>query len=367
MTISLPQEKRSAIISKCKCLLSKESVKILELAEVVGLLISALPAVPYGLLHTKKLERNKYLSLSFNNKNYSSKTLLYNDAKMELEWWLSKLPTTFMTIRQDFYELVIFSDASDLGWGAACNDMSTGGGWTEAEMAQHINYKELLAAYYALLCFASKLRNRSVLLRIDNMTAMHYINRMGSIKYPHLFEVTEKIWHFCEERNLHINASYIASKDNIVADFESRNSHVDLELSNDTFKWLSHRFGIPSIDLFASHCNRKCVRYCSLRPDPYSICTDAFTIGWGDEFIYAFPPVSVIARVLRKMKHDKCQGIVVVPYWESQPWFPLFVQMLISDPEIFSCHENVVLYPNRQENQLTSSQWMVGLLSGEST
>jgi len=45
-----------------------------------------------------------------------------------------------------------------------------------------INYLELLSAFFALKCFAENLRDCDVLLRIDNTTAIAYINKMGGIQ-----------------------------------------------------------------------------------------------------------------------------------------------------------------------------------------
>ncbi|GBP28523.1 hypothetical protein EVAR_22987_1 [Eumeta japonica] len=45
---------------------------------------------------------------------------------------------------------------------------------------------------------------------------------MGGIQYPHLNDLAREIWQYCEEKNLFIFASYIASKDNYLADKKSR-------------------------------------------------------------------------------------------------------------------------------------------------
>lgn len=34
----------------------------------------------------------------------------------------------------------------------------------------------------------------------------------------------------------------------------------------------------------------------------------------------------MLLRVIQKIIHDRAEGIVVVPWWPSQPWFPLFLK-----------------------------------------
>lgn len=68
-------------------------------------------------------------------------------------------------------------------------------------------------------------------MRIDNSTAISYINRMGGIKYPHLNRIARDIWQWCEVRKIFIVALYIKSADNKIADAESRRIHPDIEWS----------------------------------------------------------------------------------------------------------------------------------------
>ncbi|CAG4957938.1 unnamed protein product [Colias eurytheme] len=99
------------------------------------------------------------------------------------------------------------------GWGAVCNNMRANGHWKESELKYHINYLELKAAFFGLKCFAYNVTNCAILMRIDNTTAISYINRMGGIQFPHLNELTRSIWQWCEERDLWLFASYINSKE----------------------------------------------------------------------------------------------------------------------------------------------------------
>ncbi|KAJ8914161.1 hypothetical protein NQ315_016240 [Exocentrus adspersus] len=98
------------------------------------------------------------------------------------------------------------------------------------------------------------------------------------------------------------------------------------------FDYVTEILGTPEIDLFASKDNHKCHRYISWRRDPYAIAVDAFTICWRGYFFYAFPPFSLILRVLQKIINDKAEGILIEPLWQAQPWYPLFNKLIIKGP-----------------------------------
>jgi hypothetical protein len=171
---------------------------------------------------------------------------------------------------------------------------------TETEKLDHINYLELKAIYLALQCFTKNLANQYILIRSDNTTAVSYINRMGSVRFPKLANLARKIWRFCEAKNNFLTASYIPTGANLQADRESRTLLPDTEwsLSDNMFRQIVSHFGRPEIDLFASQHNFKCKTYFSWLRDPRATGVDAFTADWGSWYFYAFPPFCLILRTL---------------------------------------------------------------------
>lgn len=79
------------------------------------------------------------------------------------------------------------------------------------------------------------------------------------------------------------------------------------------FQKIIENFGYPTIDLFASRVNAKCVKYCSWDRDPEAFAINAFTVNWKEEFWFAFPPFSLISKVLKKIRDEGSMGILVVP------------------------------------------------------
>lgn len=363
--IRLPNEKRSNIKAELINLMYRKRCKIRKFAQLLGLLVSACPAIEYGILYTKELERCKYLNLK-DHEDYNKYMNIPNSLQESFKWWLKSIESSVRQIRIDEYCKEIYTDASTKGWGAACGGERASGIWSRDERKIHINQLELLAAYFGLKIFAKNLKNCQILLRIDNSTAIAYINRMGGIQYPHLTQVTKEIWQWCEARDIFIYASYIKSADNEIADAESRRIHADIEweLADDAFQIIVEKFGRPQVDLFASRVNAKCACYVSWHRDPDALVVNAFTIKWTTIKFYAFPPFTIILKTLRKIISDKASGIMVVPKWPTQPWFPLFQRLLVSEMVEFQS-KNVIISHSSNRNIQDNLTLVAGALCGQ--
>ena len=114
----------------------------------------------------------------------------------DLAWWSSldrkKLSTTVIP---PIPSVIIESVASNKGWGAVLEGQTwTGGVWTAEEAAHHINYLELLAAFLAIKAFRKDWRDKAVLLRLDNKTAVSHINRKGGTTSLQLCKLAITMW-----------------------------------------------------------------------------------------------------------------------------------------------------------------------------
>jgi len=109
------------------------------------------------------------------------------------------------------------------------------------------------------------------------------------------------------------------------------------------------RFGRPQIDLFASRLNTQCLRYASWRPDPEALYVDAFSVNWNKFFFYAFPPFSLIGRCLKKILENQAQGILVVPLWKSQSWYPKLLRLLMEPPAVTEPRRTLLTLPGIQQ------------------
>ena len=106
-------------------------------------------------------------------------------AREELWWWQERLTQwNGKALVHQQETVVIKSDASLQGWGAVCRGTRTGGPWSQEEQEMHINCLELLAATLAVQSFLKNQVGVSVLLQLDNQTAVAYINNLGGTISP---------------------------------------------------------------------------------------------------------------------------------------------------------------------------------------
>ena len=336
MKITLKPDRSRKIISSITKLLDDVAPSIRDTAQVIGYLVSSLPAVKYGKSHYRAIENDKIAALKINKGNFDRKMSLSPSAVQELHWWVKTLPTASNDIEIPPVDKTVNSDASLSGWGAVMGEQSTGGHWNFSETSHHINYLELLAAYFALLSFSECLAHQHVKLLIDNTTAVSVLNNMGTCHSHPCNSIANKIWHFCEVNNIWLTAAHIPGKDNVIADSESRCKNVDTEwmLNSEYLQSAISKIQFsPSVDLFASRLNTKYKHYISYRKDPFAMHIDAFTIPWTDIDFYCFPPFSCILRVIKKVIQDQARGILVLPDWPTQPWYPM-LNTILEHPQL---------------------------------
>ena len=193
-------------------------------------------------------------------------------------------PTPIMTLE---------TDASNSGWGAVCGNSRTFGHWSQEESLLYINCRELLAGAFALKIFADQPHRLrlSVLLRMDNRSAVSYINKMGGTHSRILSSIARDLWEWCFAKNIVIRAEYLPGLANTEADRESRRQEDSSNwmLDREVFQRLNIRWGPLAVDLFASRLNAQLSDFVSWRPDPEAIASDALSLRWPTTGGYAFP------------------------------------------------------------------------------
>jgi hypothetical protein len=102
---------------------------------------------------------------------------------------------------------------------------------------------------------------------------------------------------------------------------------------------------MPDIDLFASRINFQVKPYIAYKPDPEAYAINAFHTSWKDFKFYAFPPFSIIQKVLQKINEEKATGFLVVPHWPTQTWWPYLMHMLIDLPLILPREKQTLYLP----------------------
>ena len=74
---------------------------------------------------------------------------------------------------------------------------------------------------------------------------------------------------------------------------------------------------------------------------------DAFSLDWSNTFMYLYPPFSLVARTLVKLRRNLGEGILVAPLWPTQNWWIDMMELLIDQPFIIPVTEDMLIIPNK--------------------
>lgn len=356
MMIFLPNVKVEKLRSCAEELIHIQTLTIERLAQVIGFLVSCLPAFPFGKLHYRSLEFLKIEGLR--SGSYHSKVTLSETAKSDLQWWQCNAHKSGCPIRALEYSTELRTDASLRGYGAFFNGQSIGSRWTSDELMKYghsINCLELHAVYLAINAFSKSLVRLNVCIRVDNTTAVSYINAMGGTHSVLCNEIAISIWNLALSLQLGIHATHIPGVENIEADHASRffRDDVEIMLNCCIFKSICSDLDLyPTVDLFATRHNRQLPIFVSWKPDPESSYIDALSLDWTMfTSVYIFPPFSLWGRLLKRLKQyqSTVQMLLVFPKWESQHWYPQLTRMLKKSIQLPS---NSVVCHNRKPHRL---------------
>ena len=249
-----------------------------------------------------------------------------------LQWWLldDRLASSDAWTAPSA-TLSLTTDSSNVGWGYQSSEGHQGSGmWSAAERRLHINVKELLVVYLAL-CREPSLERMTVQVFSDSATAVHCINKQGTVRSSRLLKVTEDLLLEADSRGVSLRASHVAGTDNSWADALSRNSmrSVDWSLTEVCFRRLCKWAGTPQVDLFASPSNHRLPLYLTAEFKTPAGGPDAFLSDWNRwDYVYLFPPpdTRTMLEVFRHLEVFRGRVLLVAPRWEAQPWFPVLLR-----------------------------------------
>ena len=288
-----------------------------------------------------------------------------------LDWWQN--PSNVMSgadLHPKYHSIQLFTHASNEGWGTHLDQSSTKG-----------LQRELKAVSLALRSFKDQCQNQTVLVAMDNLTVVAYINKQGGTHSAEMCALLWKIMTWCHHYHITLKARHIPGCLNVMADLLSRSNQVqptEWSLHPQVFKQICQKWFTPHVDLFATHLNHKLPLYVSPVPDPKVWDIDALNINWTGLTAYAYLPTALLHRVIQKIRQCYCLIIVIAPGWPGMPWFwdlvqlstEIPLQLLVSTTLLKQSH-NYVFHSNPQHLNLDSSRnkaslwrWQRELLCG---
>ena len=366
--LRLPTDKVKKIRPDAQKLQKQSPTTARELSRFIGKLNAATKAIPPAPLFYRGLQRDLSRALGQGNQDYEVQCGLSLPAKIELEWWITHLSRwNGRSIIKHKPTMSVETDASLRGWGAICRDVQTGGPWSIQEQSWHINCLELWAAMLAIQCYARDKKSITILLLMDNTTAVSYVNNMGGTISEQLAQLARDLWMWCLQRDIHLVAQHLPGKLNVIADMESRAlfDRTDWMIQPSVFRKIDRRTGPLEVDLFASRLTHQLPEFFSLKPDPLAMATDAFLQDWGPLKGYANPPWGLIGRVLSQAQEQLADLVLVAPVWKGQIWYPTLLGMLIDYPLLIPHIDNLMVQVHQGGGMDIAPQLAVWHISGD--
>ena len=223
MELRLPEEKLSEITALLHSFKMKKTIPKRDLLSLIGKLSFASKIIPSGRTFIRRL-----IDLSTSVKKLSHYVTLNHDAKEDIRWWLSFLPSwngkqkilePNVTLSSDLH---LYTDASGmLGFGIYYNGRWIAQKWPPAFCNHSIQYKELFPIYLACYLWASEFTEKRLLFHCDNLAVTNIWNS-GTSKCPKIMSLVRKLFFIAAKYNFTVNIKHIPGTNNTIADALSR-------------------------------------------------------------------------------------------------------------------------------------------------
>ena len=329
------QERQAKLKDSVSALLSVDRCPAVEILSALGMMASCIDLVPLAQLHMRPIQLHLMHFWKASSRDLQRSVPVTAHLKPHLHWWLNDLNLNAgRTLQPPTPQVTMTTDSSTYMWGGHLEELEAQGVWSAEQQRLHINVLELLAVWNCLKKFVHRVRNKVVLVRSDNSTVVSYINRQGGTRSPRLCLWTWMMWQWCIQHQVQLLAVHLAGVNNRLADLLSRHrvQPTEWSLHRGVAQTVFNSLGRQTIDLFASSANAQLPTYCSWRVDPGALATDALAMSWRNLEAYAFPPIALIPRVLRKVIDEGCRLILIAPCWPRRSWFPMLLSLLRDAP-----------------------------------
>ena len=298
--------------------------------ELLGVLSSLIQLVPGGRLRMRSLQLA--LRRQWDHVDQSILVKWSQEIHQDLDWWLDRDRLELgISLEQVSPQLELWSDASDVGWGAHLDESVTSGllgsrGSRVFHQRQRVpDHRESSP----VVCSASR---RFFGGNLRRQFHGHYLPTE-----PRRYSLSSSELHRAEDSpplQVVISPQFIMGK-HVLVDSLSRPNQIlgsEWTLKREVFQDLCRRWPV-SIDLFATSRNHRCSIYFSPYHDHNALGMDALLQSWDGWQAYAFPSWSLIPAVLKKLRSSS--GVlltIIAPYWPQRPWFPDLLDLVVDGP-----------------------------------
>ncbi len=318
-TARLTQERAQSVLNCLNTFKNRTAAPLKQFQRLLGHMAAAAVVTPLGLLHMRPLQH--WLHGRVPRWAWQSGTLRVQVTPACRQTFTPWSDLSFLRagvpLEQVSRHAVVYTEASAKGWGATFNGHAVLGVWTGPQLHWHINCLELLAVHLALNRFKRRLRGEHVLVRTDNSATVAYINRQGGLRSRRMSQLARHLLLWSRKHLRSLRAIHIPGLLNRTADELSRAALPgEWRLHPQTVQLIWRRFGLAQVDLFASLETSHCQLFYSLTDG--TLGTDALAHSWPRGLRkYAFPPVSLLAQTLCKVREEEEQ--ILLAYQDLVP------------------------------------------------
>ena len=319
--MSLTPNFRNKITCMAKSVRKKKFIYRKELERLLGLMAFAGQIIPMARVRNLKLLSNKELK---------STVIKPRNLNKELLWWTKTVNLAQQNvIRSRPANICLWTDASDVGYGGHLGDGQTFQGlWSKDMKSLHINAKELYALVFAVSSDIIPV-DSSIVWFADNVPAVFCVQRKGSNRSQILQRISMELFHILKRKRLTVTPHYIPGIRNVTADSLSRDKVIpsEWEMHPEAFKNLTKELGwTPQVDAMATPWNTKVSTFICPFDHPAAAGVDFFAVNLNQwSIIYIFPPQNQISKVLNHLISFQGKIILIAPYLQNQPWFPVLM------------------------------------------
>ena len=219
----LPPDKLEDLHHALSAWETKRSCTKRELLSLIGTLSFAAKVVPAGRTFLHRLI-DAGTSVSSPNHHLT----LPDNVRGDIRWWRTFATlwngASFMLLPQWTLspDLQLFTDSSGtLGIGAYCAGAWFNGRWTEEQIPQSIQWKELYPIVLAATVWGHQWTTRKILFSCDNEAVVTCM-RSGTSRYPHMMALLRTLFLVAARGNFTVSAQHIRGVNNGIADSLSR-------------------------------------------------------------------------------------------------------------------------------------------------
>ena len=281
--------------------------------------------------------------------SWSSKVFMSSNVVDEINFWLQNIRIkngqSFDNQDAHIISYTCYSDASVSGYGGytvTLRGSETTGLWTSEEANQSSSWREAEAVLRVLQENKQILAGNTFEWFCDNKNVTSIINKGSMV--ASLQNIAMNISKLCDDFAITLVPKWIPREDNWYADMLSKyNTDTDdWCVHSFLFKYLDSKWGPYDIDLFASYYNAKCQMFYSKDFCYHASGVNAFNFSWEVKNHWIVPPPNLLVKTINKILHDNATCTLIVPKWESAPFWPILIDIesnktCIKSKFTFSC------------------------------